>query len=381
MQKLLFYLIVLRPLFRMFSNKLNILTDINSIGVLVLAAVILLFEKKFKSTDLLCLIYIVILSVISLISAENIKFAIKDPYWLIIAILMLIFARSKWILEDFRRFIVVNNKLIKWELIIINLILFFSIFDNSCYIVKWGGGKYFMSYAEGPHPLAAIMILTVSITLTLSKITKNKKIYWLLILPSIAVLLTGARIMLVTLIALYLIIIRLNIKYLSRFTVISIIMFFLKDIFIRLPSINKFLLQSSTGDISSGRFEFWKVDIQGFLDSDLLNKFIGSGFDYPYLLNFRTRGVYIWAHNDIINLILSIGIIGLTIYLYFIIEYCIHMSKNLNIFNFAAFIMFFLGSMCANGFYNYSDFAISVSVLSVCIMSNSNINMSNNEYL
>ncbi|MGK0466732.1 O-antigen ligase family protein [Clostridium sp.] len=379
MQKLLFYLIVLRPLFRIFSDKIEILSDINSIGVLVLAVVILFFERKFKSMDLLCLIYIVILSAISLISAENINFAIKDPYWLIIAILMLIFARSKGILEDFRRFIVVNNKLIKWELIIINLILLLSFFDSSCYVAKWGGGKYFTSYAEGPHPLGALMILTIVITLTLSKVTKSKKIYLLLIIPSIAVLLTGARIMLVTLIALYLTIVKLDIKSFSRLTVISIIMFFFKDIFKKLPSINKFLLQSSTGDISSGRFEFWMVDIQGFLDSDLLNKFIGSGFDYPYLLNFRTRGVYIWAHNDIINLILSIGIIGLTIYLCFIIKYCIYINKNLNVFNFAAFIMFFLGSMCVNGFYNYSDFAISVSVLSVCIMSNSNINMSKNE--
>jgi hypothetical protein len=363
----------------MFSNKINILTDINSIGVLVLAFAILFFVKKFKDLDLLCLIYIVILSAISLISAENINFAIKDPYWLMIAILMLIVARSKGILEDFKKFIVVNNKLIKWELIIINLILFLSFFDSKSYVAKWGGGKYFMSYAEGPHPLAAIMILTVIITLTLSEITKNRKIYWLLILPSIAVLLTGARIMLVTLIALYLIVIKLDIKSLRRLTAVSIIIFFLKDIFIRLPSINKFLLQSSTGDISSGRFEFWTVDIQGFLDSDLIKKIIGSGFDYPYLLNFRTRGVYIWAHNDIINLILSIGIIGLIVYLYFIIQYCIYMSKNLNIFNFAAFIMFFIGSMCVNGFYNYSDFAISVSVLSVCIMSKSNINMSKNE--
>jgi hypothetical protein len=346
MQKLLFYLIVLRPVFRIFSNKISILTDINSIGLLVLAVVILFFEKKFKSIDLLCLIYIVILSAISLISAENINFAIKDPYWLMIAILMLIFARSKGILDDFKRFIVVNNKVIKWELIIINLILFLSFFDSSCYVAKWGGKKYFMSYAEGPHPLGALMILIIVSTLTLSKVTKSKKIYLLLIIPSIAVLLTGARIMLVTLIALYLTIVKLDIKSFTRLAVVSIYMFFLKDIFIRLPSINKFLVQSSTGDISSGRFEFWTVDIQGFLDSDLVNKFIGSGFDYPYLLNFRTRGVYIWAHNDIINLMLSIGIIGLIIYLYFIIQYCIYMSKNLNIFNFAAFIMFFLGSMC-----------------------------------
>lgn len=370
MQKLLFYLIMFRPLFRIFSNKVNIFTDINSMCVLLFAILILFFEKKIKSLDVLGLIYIIALSIMSLISAENIKLSIKDPYWLIIAILMLICARNKKILEDFKRFIIFNNKLIKWELIIINFILFLSFFDKSCYVTKWGGGKYFISYTEGPHPLGALMILTIVITLSLSIVTKSKIVYLLLIIPSISVLLTGARVMLITLVALYITIIKLNTKVYVGLGMVSITVFFLKDIFIKLPSINKFLVQSSSGDITSGRSQFWMVDIQGFFDSNLLNKIIGNGFDYPYMLNFKTRGEYIWAHNDIINLILSIGIIGLITYLFFIIKYCLYMYENLSILNFTTFIIFFLGTMCINGFYNYSDLPISILILSVCVISN-----------
>ncbi len=67
--------------------------------------------------------------------------------------------------------------------------------------------------------------------------------------------------------------------------------------------------------LSSGRLIWWKIDLNQFLSSNVFYKIFGHGFDYVYKINYQYYGLYIFAHNDYIMLLLSMGIIGLSFYL------------------------------------------------------------------
>jgi len=376
MENILFFLIIFRPFFRILSRWLGFLTDINSVGIIIIGFIILVCIKGIKPLEHLFFIYIVILTSISFISADMISLVIKDPYWLSIAILILVCCRREDIADKFIKFVKSKRKLIKCELIIINIILFISFFDMSCYEIRWGEGRYFASYLEGPHPLGFFLILVIAITLLLKIITRDKKINFLLILPSLAIMMTGARTVLITMVSLYLIFMRINVKSVMPWTVVlSGVIFSFWDRVIKIPIIYKFIAQKSSGDLSSGRFDFWLKDVESFFELNLLEKFIGGGFDYPYLVNYQMRGVYIWAHNDIINLLLSIGIIGLSIYLYFIFKLCKYIHKKERGINFVMFLIFLLGTMSLNGFYNYTDFVVSVFIVSASLFINTKSNL------
>ena len=94
-------------------------------------------------------------------------------------------------------------------------------------------------------------------------------------------------------------------------------------IFMRTSIFNRFIttgsnIYISTNKIealSSGRLIWWKIDLNQFLSSNVFYKIFGHGFDYVYKINYQYYGLYIFAHNDYIMLLLSMGIIGLSFYL------------------------------------------------------------------
>lgn len=372
MNRILYALIVLRPLFRLMSGRIEILTDINTLAILGTSLIIVIFKRRTKKIEYLYLFYFVILIIISLLSATRLDLSIKDPYWMLVAIVIIMCSTSENILIGFIDFVKKHINYIKWEIIFVNIILLISIFDSSCYEIRWGEGRYFTSYAEGPHPLAFLLILVIALIILLKYLSNEKKYKLLLIVPIFSIMLTGARTVLITLICLMLIFSKINFGKITKLgSVILVIGIFFWELLIKIPIIKKFAIQVASGDITSGRIEFWIYDLKSFNDLNFIQKIIGGGFEYPYLVNYNKRGVYIWAHNDIINTLLAIGLLGLIIYLYFIIKQCSFLYNKLKISNYFIFILFFIGTMILNGFYNYTDFVITLLIISATIVYNS----------
>ena len=67
--------------------------------------------------------------------------------------------------------------------------------------------------------------------------------------------------------------------------------------------------------ISSGRTVFWKWDLEAFFALPFWQQFVGNGFNFAYEVTEKHL-VALWAHNDIIHLLMNFGYIGVAIYLW-----------------------------------------------------------------
>jgi hypothetical protein len=120
---------------------------------------------------------------------------------------------------------------------------------------------------------------------------------------------------------------------------------------------------------TSGRSVFWLIDLRAFYDFGFLNKLAGNGFDYIYYVNKTFYNMEIWAHNDIINLLLSVGLIGTSVYLFVIGR----MIKNINVtvgkrFPSALLISYVVFPALINGFFMYQHYLYSFVILAIFIM-------------
>ena len=70
------------------------------------------------------------------------------------------------------------------------------------------------------------------------------------------------------------------------------------------------------GTITSGRTVFWEIDINAFKGLPLWNRIVGNGYNFVFYVNERSGHGDIWAHNDIINILMNFGYIGVIVYLY-----------------------------------------------------------------
>ena len=67
------------------------------------------------------------------------------------------------------------------------------------------------------------------------------------------------------------------------------------------------------GTVTNGRTVFWKWDLEAFFNLPLWRQFLGNGFNFVYDVN-GAHMEKIWAHNDVINILMNFGYIGLAIY-------------------------------------------------------------------
>ena len=106
------------------------------------------------------------------------------------------------------------------------------------------------------------------------------------------------------------------------------------------------------GTITSGRTIFWKHDMEAFFELPIWQQFVGNGFNFVYDVN-RKNFAEIWAHNDIINILMNFGYIGALIYcwvfMFLIKTFGLSKSKISVIVK-----MLFLGAVFINSMFNMS---------------------------
>lgn len=349
------------------------------LGFFIFGILILIYFDSLKKKDIAILLPIILISVLSLRYMENISTNIGDALRWIITLMLL------WKIcdKDFSSKIFLSCKKISRVLNCISLIniliIAVGLFLDICYSHSWEG-RYYICFAYSEHSFCCSAL--ISFVLVLISAEKNKryliKIPCFLIL-SFSIFQSGARTYIISIIILWLFVFKYYIqnkklKYYLIPLFMVLFVFFIVNSNIMEKIIftynNQYISNDTSTSISSGRFDFWKIDLHAFSELNLFDQLFGTSFDYVYIVNLNNYGLEIWAHNDFINVLLCNGIFGLFIYVVVLMRTIFVMFKNkVKHFDAILVFMFYLIVAFINGLFGYQHY-LYCYVLLYCFIDN-----------
>ena len=298
---------------------ISILEDINKIWVAFLSIVLLvrLCFYKYSPWQVVILYLTILLHLIALYFTDfplyhtNILF-----YFLLWVLIFLFFVKSKeQILESLRNrdgFI----RLILWSW---TILVGISALMPSCYI-----GSYFVSFAQSSFRLMPAVLIVAAAAMYMAVSRKDRRYEWFLILPTYAGFMNSSRTYFAVYVLLLLMYLYMRFKskrnfYLMLLPILGAIVLLMvgsgiMDKFESVRYTEKSYLDF-WGTFTNGRTVFWRWDLEAFFALPLWQQFVGKGFNFAYEVT-DYYGTAIWAHNDIINLLMNFGYIGVVIYLW-----------------------------------------------------------------
>ena len=155
---------------------------------------------------------------------------------------------------------------------------------------------------------------------------KKFKLYYLLyfMIPPIIVLMSGSRTYFVSLMITLVLLYQFKLKqHKFRFLIVPLILVLIiyailnSNVFERffMMGNNHYISENFWEAASSGRLIWWKIDLDIFSNLNFINQFFGMGYPYVYDINLIYYGLRISAHNDFINILISLGYFGLVAYI------------------------------------------------------------------
>lgn len=300
-------------------------------GVLIVICCIILLNSN-KLMGWLIIIYLVLTNIITIINSNNIILNIKDAIYFNTFVLISLVLSKKNVYLFLDIYFKKKKKLFFYIICMSNFILLLGLFNNSAYYYDWDDyGIYYKGFTYMPHVVAALCLLLLLINLYyIYNINKGKKsLHIMLIIPIYCIMKTGARVYLVPLLLLLLLVVVKKYGYKKG----SILLF------VSLPLIVSAIMSSSMLDkfisvfnfefnnnllsnLTSGRSQMWSGLIYHYSNNyNVIEKIVGTSYDNVYRLNYLYSGMNVWAHNDIINILISMGIIGVVIYIYCFYNY------------------------------------------------------------
>lgn len=294
------------------------------IGVLIIAELGCIIIKNFRRKDLIFTVCIMMSALVSLVLAKDILKSINDMiYWVVTSFLLWKICDDKisdklyYELTKSRRFMILI-------IVVNNILILIGFFLPSCYTTVWEG-QYYVGFAYSSHSLSCGICIVLSLTLTTLKDKTLKTYHSLYLIPgTLAIMQSGARTFIISLLVIWIIFYRdfLKLKFI-KILLVPIGIIGATYLFMNSEMMNKMVytynnVYTSTNTVASftsGRTEFWAIDLGAFLNFNIFNKLFGNGFDYVYYVNKTMYSLEIWAHNDLLDLLLSVGLFGTIIYI------------------------------------------------------------------
>ncbi len=261
----------------------------------------------------------------------------------------------------------------------LNIFLAICLLSPSCYRSNWDG-KYFVGFGFSEHAICSGACLLAAFNLfLLRKKNKCKLTDGIIIIPSLlSILQAGARTFIVPIgiicIIFYIYCVR---NKTSKKLAYPFIIFGAYYLFNKSNMIEKFISTINNTNtsanklvsFSSGRLDFWMIDLKEFINYPLINKIFGAGFDHVYLVNQQQYyGSYIWAHNDFITTILGAGIVGIIIYLIAMFKLYRSAKRKVNSkFVIILLTLYFAFVWFVNGLFSLQHYLYSFVILYTCI--------------
>jgi O-antigen ligase len=233
--------------------------------------------------------------------------------------------------------------------LIFNVISIFSpsLFDNLTNFLKIS--KYIDDYSSltglfsdiGRNAYAAITGFSVAFALLFGKYKKHKLILWMFAISMvIIVILTGklghSFFLIASILLLYTYLEKSLVTRLRNVTLITVLLFFvIGGLAILFPEagsvVNRTIAKLTSGDVSSGRFNVWKISLDLFFEKPFFG--IGYGGFTVNSLDYTGIATYAGVHNDYIQWLTETGITGFIVNSVILIStysVSIKMYSNLN---------------------------------------------------
>lgn len=288
-------------------------------------------------------------------------------------ILLIFFSINKVEIDYFKNFMKRNILIFLVVISITNIAELYMLLTHKgyTYIYSWNG-TFFQGTNSMPHTLSYLMLVVIIFVICVLVETHKKYYTFLAIIPSYCVFISGARVSLVLCMILDCIILsfvftekykNLLIKAIKILPLVAVVLFIFKDKIISSDLMNKIVARNRSNNTSAGRVymvnNLWNHYIY---DSTFLQYLLGQGDDKTYYYN-RTNslvGVEVWAHNDVMQILIGKGFLGIVVYFSSIFLYFKKIiKKSGNIYSFGL-ITFILVAILLNGFYSYRDIALSI---------------------
>lgn len=318
--KMLYYRIMLLfPIATLFQVYFNGINKVLFAILLVLQLLLLLKNRCFLNWVLIVLM--LLLFGYDLYITDGNLYNSNELFYYPFAIIFLIY--SSFTLDDVYDYFINDQRYIKFIIILWSLIVFISVFVSSSWTSSWGGARYFGSFCQSIWRLAPTAVFIGCLSIAYMNILKKKKYFYFLIIPMFCFLMGGSRTYLIVGVLMFL----LGWYYFSktkRGFYISLIPLFLFLLLMigHSSMIDKFNAVSYSnnsyfdfwGTLTSGRSIFWEADLVAFSNLNFINKLLGNGLNFVYIVNYNAIDGLIWAHNDFIQCLLSHGLVGLSLY-------------------------------------------------------------------
>lgn len=275
--------------------------------------------------------------------------------------------------NKFKKFVGKNIKKINYILLVIIIIEGYMFITKKGFRYNWDG-MYFSGTHTMQHTFSYFMLGCIAISIYLMIKNKSKKYIIYAMIFFIFILFTGARVALIGVGILgvaFIFIDKLNIIKIKEYLLIFLMAFIL---IINSSMINKFIRESSNANISGGgRSAIRNVILNEYKDFTFTEKLLGVGADKVYEITSYNMNNEIWAHNDIIQISISFGIIGIIAYLFI----CYRIYKLISLYSGKkiglTMSIFVLVMGFFNGFYNYKDGVLFIPFFILMATSNSNV--------
>lgn len=302
------------------------------LAVPILMALVVIYWKTLKKWDVVLLFYLLFVAVYTIYVAAEIGLNISDYiYWITTILLFWKFGEEKVHREIFDAF--QRNKKLLWYMTLgIEILLLLSFFDDRSYVRTntWGEESYFVGFGKTSHSFASgnCLLLNLLIALQWNEKIDIRKIL-LLLLPIYNILQTGARVFLIpAAISLLIYYLKVQWKPFLKLVVLVICCMVAFWAYTRTNAYNKMentmnnqYLDTPLNALTNGRIGFWTADLEAYGELPAAKKLLGNGFDYVYEVNYKSIRMSIWAHNDVIDSLLSVGVLGTIIYVVIFIKY------------------------------------------------------------
>ena len=311
-------------------DAINRMWTAGIIGVTVTSILV----NRITATNIVTLALTVISTAFSVYYAKG-NPRINDVLYLGLWVLFLSYLRNYY--DEFIAALHENLNLVHVFTLVWTLLVMLSFLYGPSFQADWGG-SYFRSFASGPHRLASTCLIIMPAAVLLARV-KNTPLYLLyLLLPLVVILLSGARTYLGVA---FVYIVCVYYTYCSnrRVFYLTLIPFTLLAIVLVLkaPIGDKIL---STMDVSEGdtdaflssvtnmRTDFWVYILDYFFSLSPWKQIVGDGATAVYEVTDAFFNSRIWAHNDIINLLISNGYLGCALYLSTYLSYSKYVFKK-----------------------------------------------------
>lgn len=309
-------------LFSVFTvvQGISFFDSINRIWLIFVSIALLgrLMSYRYSVTELFVLVVTLALHVIAVCFTEfplyhtNMLF-----YFFLWVLLYLFFAKSR---EKVLRVLESSKSYISLILWLWTILVGISAFLPSCY-----KENYFVSFSGNSFRLMPSALIITALAMLRDMQSKDRRYCLFLILPTYAAFMNQSR----TYFGIYLLFILMFLYmrtksrrnfYLLIGPVAAVVVLLalgtgisdkFADVWQESDTFEAFL-----ASFTNARTVFWKWDLEAFFSLPFWQQFVGNGFNFSYDVTMQHQGGAIWAHNDIINILMNFGYIGTAIYIW-----------------------------------------------------------------